>query len=586
MFQTINPRLIALLGLTLAVAASPAFAVPAAIVVNSTADTTDPNDHLCTLREAIISANTNTASGNVAGECVAGVASPTVDTINFNIPDTDSGCTGTPKVCTIKPADLNWPHVTGPVKIDGYSQHGSSVNTLAVGDDAVLLIELDATNLTQPAIYLNGPFLVGDSSGSTIQGLVISHINNGNSGICSACYGGGSNNDTITGNFIGTDATGTAVTSPAGSYAIELNGSTGSIIGGTTPDKRNVMATGYQVIYLTGSNNTTVQGNYIGLDKTGAVALPSGRGIYVESSSGNLIGGATSGAGNVVGSWSDDGIILQNGNNNLVQGNLIGTDSTGTVRLGGGVYGVEYAGTGTGNKIGGTAAGEGNVMEGASISGVVLYFDTSPDVVVQGNLITGNADGVLVYDGAGIIGGTAAGAGNRIAFNSSLGVSIFAGAKNVPILGNEIYTNGSLGITLSGTGTPTSNDDGDADTGNNNQQNYPVISGINSVTISPKTTVHVSGSLNSTASTTFRVEFFANAGCDPSGNGEGKIFIGFDPSVTTNPANNASFGPLDFTVPADRHVITATATDPAGNTSEFSECSTQDTIFSDGFEGS
>ena len=354
-------------------------------------------------------------------------------------------------LCTIKPADTSpstWPRVTSPVTIDGYSQPGAHVNTLAIGDDAALLIELDATNLTDNAIYLGGTFSGGDSSGSTIKGLVISHIKNGLNGICTSCNPGGSNNHTITGNFIGTDATGTAATSPGGS-GIELNGSTGTIIGGTTPDTRNVISTGGIAILLAGASNTTVQGNYIGIDRTGTAALASGRGINVSDSSGSLIGGTTSGAGNVVGHWSDIGIVFQgSGNNNLVQGNLIGTDATGTVRFGGQI-GVSYEGGGTGSKIGGAGSGEGNVIEGATVNGVELYFDTSPDVVIQGNLITGNALGVQAYDGKGIIGGTAAGAGNRIAFNSSFGVSIFAGSKNVPILGNEIYANGSLGITLS-----------------------------------------------------------------------------------------------------------------------------------------
>lgn len=536
---------------------------PQIFTVTNTADTGAGS-----LRQAILDANANTGP----------------DTIEFNIPSSDSGCNGLTHVCTIKPSAANaatWPHVTSPVTINGYSQPGTHVNTLAVGDDAVLLIELDATNLTDYALYLTGPSGGGDSSGSTIKGLVISHVSSGLFAICSSCYGGGSNNHIITGNFIGTDATGTVATSPSGS-GIELNGSNGTIIGGTTPATRNVISTGGEAILLASSSNTTVQGNYFGTNKAGTAALASGREIDVADSSGCLIGGAAFGAGNVVGSWSDFGIILQgSGNDNVVQGNLIGTDATAMVRLGG-QTGVAYEGTGTGNKIGGTANGEGNVIEGATLDGVELFFDASPDLVVQGNLITGNALGVLVYAGAGAIGGTAAGAANLIAFNSSFGVSVFAGAKNVPILGNRIYANGSLGISLSGAGTPTPNDDGDADTGSNNLQNYPVI---DTVTISTQTMAHVSGSLNSTASTTFRLEFFANANCDETGHGEGKVFIGQAvPDITTSPASVATFGPLDFNVPAHRHVITATATDPAGNTSEFSACSSQDTIFTDGLE--
>jgi len=563
--------LVKLLALSLVLFSSAASAVPQIFTVTNTADAGAGS-----LRQAILDANENTGA----------------DTIAFNIPGSDSGCNAVTHVCTIKPTAANaatWPRVTSPVTIDGYSQPGAQVNSLAVGDNAALLVELDATNLTDAAIYLAGPFSGGDSTGSTIKGIVLSHIK-APYGICSSCNGGGSNNHTISGNFIGTDATGTATTSSGN--GIQLVGSTGSIIGGTAPDARNVISTSGEAILLDGSTNTTVQGNYIGTDKTGTVALASGRGIDVTSnSSGSLIGGATAGAGNVVGSWSDFGIIVQNGNDNRIQGNLIGTDATGTVRLGGQI-GVEYAGSGTGNKIGGTGAGEGNVIDGATTSAVELFFDGSPDLLVQGNFIgtditgavpLGNAQGILVYDGKGIVGGTAAGAGNRIAFNSTSGVSIFATSKNVPILGNEIYANGGLGITLSGTSIPIDNDDGDADPGNNLQQNYPVIS---TVTINPKTTAHVAGSLNSAAGTAFRIEFFANANCDGAGHGEGKHFIGFA-NVTTTP-NPVSFGTpltLDFTVPADRHVITATATDPAGNTSEFSACSTQDTIFSDGLDG-
>jgi hypothetical protein len=224
--------------------------------------------------------------------------------------------------------------------------------------------------------------------------------------------------------------------------------------------------------------------------------------------------------------------------------------------------------------------------------GVVLYSDTSPDFVVQGNSIgtdisgklpLGNLNGISVQGGTGTIGGTTAGAGNHIAFNSSLGVGVSYSNSVVAILGNDIHANGGLGISLGNPGVPTPNDDGDADTGPNKLQNYPVIS---TVTIGPSTTAHVSGSLNSEANKTYRLEFFANASCDPSHNGEGKKFLStaLPIFVTTNP-NDVAFGPLDFTVPADRHVITATATDPNGNTSEFSECSNEDTIFSDGVEG-
>ena len=103
----------------------------------------------------------------------------------------------------------------------------------------------------------------------------------------------------------------------------------------------------------------------------------------------------------------------------------------------------------------------------------------------------------------------------------------------------------------------TPNDDGDGDIGSNNLQNYPVVSSA----------VSGSTSLNSTANTEFRIEFFANTACDPSGNGEGQTFLGFE-NVTTDGTGNVSFS----TTVAVGQFITATTTDPAGNTSEFSEC--------------
>jgi hypothetical protein len=479
--------------------------------------------------------------------------------------------------------------LTSPVTIDGYSQAGATANTLASGDDAKLKVELDATNIS-PALWLNG----AGSGGSTIQGLAITHM--ASIGIKVA---NGSANNRIVGNFIGVNVAGTATSGT--NTALDIESSNATTIGGTTPEVRNMLSGNDVIVYVSGCDNTVIQGNYINIDATGTAALAAGlRGIDLGAGSSNLIGGSTPGAGNVIAAWSAHGIIFQgSGSDNLIQGNLIGMDATGSVRLGAGQYGITYyEGSGTGNKIGGAAAGEGNVINGATISALQLFFDTSPDLAVQGNLIgtdasgtiaLGNAQGILVYAGAGIIGGTGAGAGNRIAFSSSLGVSIFAGAKNVPILGNDIYANGSLGISLSGTGTPTQNDDGDGDPGNNNLQNYPVIS---TVTISPRTTVHVSGSLNSEADKAYRLEFFANANCDASGNGEGKIFIGSaDVTTITNPVAFGTPLALDFTVPADRHVITATATELVGaglvpgSTSEFSACATQDTIFSDGVEG-
>lgn len=149
-----------------------------------------------------------------------------------------------------------------------------------------------------------------------------------------------------------------------------------------------------------------------------------------------------------------------------------------------------------------------------------------------------------------------------IAFNGGRGVDVAAGTGN-PILGNSFHSNGSLGIELRPFDV-TPNDPDDADTGPNNLQNFPLI---NSFTIASGSAT-IAGTLDSTASTTFRLEFFSNQSSDPSGFGEGETFLGFA-DVTTDASGDASFS-VSFPVAERPHTVTATATDPAGNTSEFS----------------
>ena len=158
------------------------------------------------------------------------------------------------------------------------------------------------------------------------------------------------------------------------------------------------------------------------------------------------------------------------------------------------------------------------------------------------------------------------GAGNIIAFNDVRGVvgEAAAGTGNA-ILGNSIFANGALGIDWIPEG-PTLNDIGDEDDGFNNLQNFPVIrtvqDGFPSVTLT--------GSLNSTPNTVFRLEFFGNAGANSSGFGEGGFFLG-STDVTTDASGDASYD-VTLGVPGTpaSGAYTATATDPAGNTSEFS----------------
>jgi RHS repeat-associated protein len=137
----------------------------------------------------------------------------------------------------------------------------------------------------------------------------------------------------------------------------------------------------------------------------------------------------------------------------------------------------------------------------------------------------------------------------------------------VDISGNSIFENAELGIDLYNDGV-TPNDTGDPDTGPNNLQNFPVITAASS---DGSTSTTIDGTLNSTPSTTFRLEFFASLSCDPSGNGEGEIYIGTSDEITDINGDVTFSVELPVGIP-DGYTITATATDPDGNTSEFSAC--------------
>lgn len=372
---------------------------------------------------------------------------------------------------------------------------------------------------------------------------------------------------------------------------------------------------GSTVLLITGSNNTIRGLTITGFSFASAIGISGGsgnviegntlqnngiNGVNIDQAANNLIGGTTAAARNVI-ARSSTGIALgqATATGNRILGNYIGTDSTGTKADANG-YGISLFNA-TNNTIGGTAAGarnviSGNILAGVNVSGVGATFLTEPELadgnVIQGNYIgvdatgtgalgNGFSDGSSVDGGILIsaasnttIGGTSPTAGNVIANNGLRGVSIPtptftpapAPAVNNAILNNSIYSNGALGIDL-GTAGVTPNDVGDADTGSNNLQNFPTIT--SALTRTTGTTIN--GTLNSAANSTYTIEIFSNAGCDPSGNGEGETFRG-RVNVTTNASGVGNFSLVTAPIVAGVNVVTATATDAAGNTSEFSPC--------------
>ena len=321
----------------------------------------------------------------------------------------------------------------------------------------------------------------------------------------------------------------------------------------------------------------TIQGNLIGLNASGTAALPNGvSGINFQDATPGvstlLVGGTEADARNVIFNNQIAGIV-SNALGLTVQGNYIGTDITGTVRLeGGNGVGITLGGAAT---IGGTASGAGNVISGSGL-GLRIF---GGDVTVQGNFFGTAADGVtslgnnagvsVENDAVATIGGTEAGAGNIIAHSTLAGITV-RNTAHAAIRRNSIYRNGldpsttgHPGIDLNGDEV-TPNDPGDGDSGPNNLQNFPVIE---SASVSAGT-VQITGILNSLANTTYTLEFFSNEHTSPLGYGEGQNFLG-SADVTTNASGTASFD-VSFPVDSGAPHVTATATDPNGNTSEFS----------------
>lgn len=546
------------------------------------------------LRQAILDANAN----------------PGADLIRFNI--------GGSGVQSISPLSA-LPTITSPVTLDATTQPGYA---------GTPLIELNGAS----AGTSSG--LVISAGSSTVRGLVINRFNQ--FGLLLQANGG----NLVEGNYVGTDATGAVargngrdgvyVGSPnsriignliSGNLAVGLIlGSSGSVaegnrigvnaagvqalgngnhgvwiaaaatndvLGGTAPAARNVISgNAWSGVYIEGSGHQ-VQGNYIGTDVTGTLALGNDVGLSLYAGDNNTVGGTTAGAGNLISGNVRYGVsITHNATGNRFQGNYIGTDLTGTLAVPNRSGGVQFHSIGEGpslNVIGGTETGAGNVISGNQVSGIILKGPLTVSNRVEGNWIGTRVGGVgaLANTGFGvflqegtrqnIIGGTTIGAGNVIAHNSNRGIAVESStAGGNRLSGNSIHSNAGLGIDLLGGNEPggsgvTANDAADADMGPNGLQNYPVLS----YTFSTGGQTTVSGLLDSTPNTTFTLEFFSNTVTDDSGFGEGQTYLG-SAQVTTDAAGRASFTAVVGGTPLGDRFVVGTATDPNGSTSEFS----------------
>jgi hypothetical protein len=361
----------------------------------------------------------------------------------------------------------------------------------------------------------------------------------------------------------------------AGTPLIELNGSRAGFNNGLTISAGGSTVRGLVIngflnfgVALEDNGNNVLEGNYIGTDVTGTAARANAIGGVDVASSNNTIGGTANAAGNLISGNGSSGlgqrwgilIISDGATGNVVQGNKIGTDVTGTKALGNLSVGVELFGA-SGNLIGGPAAGAGNVVSGNGTAGISIVGGPSlggelhaTDNVVQGNWVgtdvtgtisLGNgASGVSVSGSNNTIGGEDAGAGNTIAFNRNDGVRVDRGTGNA-ILGNAIFGNGGLGIRLVN--------------GGNHDQPAPSLTSA----VAENGSLTVTGTLQARPSTCYTIELFVSSG------GQGQRFLG-SMTVTTDADGLATFT-IDLPTGVEPGAfITATATDPGNDTSMFS----------------
>lgn len=449
------------------------FSAPVPVSLTTFTVTNTNDSGAGSLRQAILNANAN----------------PDPNVINFAITPLDS---------SVKTINLTsaLPPITTSLAIDGLTQSGASCSA--------------------PKIELNG---AGAGAGS--EGLTFTSGNNAVQGLIVNRFSGegmlfdSSLTNTIRCNRIGTNAAGNADLGNGGSGLL-LNTSHFNTIEQNTISGNSLAGIRGIIIQY-----NTIIGNIVGLSSNGASVLANAQGgILIVGGHSNTVGGTTAAERNVVSGNGLGGIVISNSFNNRVKGNYIGVDASGT--------GTTF----------------GNAGNGVSLT--VAAADDN------------------------VIGGTNAGEANIIAHNTGDGVSFIstAGTGNL-VSGNSIHNNGGLGIDLADNGI-TNNDLDDADTGANNLQNFPLLSSAETFFGG----FRIVGSLNSRPNDTYRIEVFSNATCDGSGNGEGQTFQdSFE--VTTNIGGDVSFTETltSASIPVG-HFVTATATRLSApfDTSEFSQC--------------
>ncbi|MBI2396902.1 MAG: hypothetical protein HYV17_03840 [Xanthomonadales bacterium] len=498
------------------------------------------------VRIDLASSNSNVVAGNRIGTNPAGTAA---------IPNGYNGVVITASINNriggTTSADLN--------VISGNTRSGIGIGAGASGNLIQRnYIGLAADGATALGNGWNGVYVI-NSPANRIGGDVAGTWNiisaNGWSGI--ELVGGAADGNIIQRNIIGSDLFGTldrgnalhGVNARSGNNRIGTGqvGAGGNLISGNS---------GYGIfIGEGGATDNVIDGNRIGTDLAGAAALPNSAGIRVGDG-GHRTAIGTAGVGNTISGNSGHGIEIDSSSDIesiTIRGNRIGTNAAGTAAVANGGRGIFAIGFNA-LSIGGTDAGAGNLVSGNGGDGILISaWNTNVASPVVRNIVG------LTTSGASL-------------GNAGAGILVTGNGGGVRLQENRIGGNGGLGIDLGSTGV-LANDVGDGDSGVNGLQNYPIIGSA----FESEGTTTLTGTLNSTPTTAFSIEFFASSTCDASGHGEGASFVG-NVNVTTNSSGDAGFSLPVSGYPVGT-VFSATASRAVGasSTSEFSPCMTSQT---------
>lgn len=412
------------------------------------------------------------------------------------------------------------------LKANGQIGFGTQVYGVAILAGAQQT-NVGAANSNLPVVLRNRNYIGGCNAGVYIAGLntMFNNVDNNYIGVANDGlsprannYGvwidaGAEDNDVFDVNVIGGNAV----------YGVFINGQQSN-----TP-------TAYNHVYA----------NYIGIGADGVTAVPNGDGICLGGGAqNNEVGGFKGAPNNLFGSNLISGnvrtgVLLKDTGTSLndVYGNFIGMDVNSAARPNGGA-GIRVTTGAYSNNIG------------------VLVPDSAAsevDCVPNGCIVTQQKD-----------------EGNEIAYNGGEGVLIDGNAFSNPIRGNVIHDNKSIGINLMPAGEApgkiTFNDSGDPDTGPNGVQNMPILTSVGTQGFGTS----VQGKLNSNPNTKFEIDFYASDAADPSGYGEGKVYLGSVFQLTTDASGNLTFNFVADGSFSGKY-ISAVATSAAGNSSEFSK---------------